>query len=43
MGASLPMPMPINAMALDNEAARLMIKSYPEHRHALHFGPGVEA
>jgi hypothetical protein len=40
-GHLLPLPMPLNAQALDNEAARLMINWYPEHRHALHFGPEV--
>jgi hypothetical protein len=41
-GHVVPMPPPLNAMALDNDGARLMIKSYPDHRYLLHFGPGVE-
>ena len=31
-GIELPMPMPIDAAALDAEAALLMLKWYPEHQ-----------
>jgi hypothetical protein len=48
-GITLTMPMPINAIALDNEAAQLMLQwwggnnSYGyDLRHRLIFGPGVD-
>jgi hypothetical protein len=47
-GHTLPMPMPIDACALDQEAALLMLKWY-EHGepyqgqgHRLGFGPGLD-
>jgi len=38
---TLPMPIPINAIALDNEAAALMLEWYPDQHYRLHFGPNV--
>jgi hypothetical protein len=39
-----PQPMPIESMALDSDAARLMLGWYGDSplRHRLRFGPGVE-
>jgi hypothetical protein len=37
----LPMP-PLNSAALDEEAALLMLKSYPDQWHRLHFGAGID-
>jgi hypothetical protein len=38
----LPLPMPIDATPLDDDAALEMLKSYePEHWHRLRFGPGI--
>ena len=42
-GMTLPMPMPINAVPLDADAAQLMLGWYePEHWHRLRFGPGTD-
>ena len=38
----LPMPMPLNSAAMDEEAALLMLRWYPDQWYLLHFGPGVE-
>jgi hypothetical protein len=41
-GVALPMPMPINSAALDEEAALLMLQWYEPHDwYRLHFGPGI--
>jgi len=41
-GVTLPMPMPINSAALDEEAALLMLQWYEPHEwYRLHFGPGI--
>jgi hypothetical protein len=42
-GIPLPMPMPLNAISLDDEAALMMLKWYGDQWHRLHFGPGVDA
>jgi hypothetical protein len=39
--SELPSPMPINAMALDDEAAQMMRQWYPDQLFRLHFGPDV--
>jgi hypothetical protein len=46
-GAGLPMPMPINAVALDDDAALQMCMWYDEAAtiggwHHLHFAPGID-
>ena len=42
-GMTLPMPMPIDATPLDDDAALEMLKWYePEHWHRLQFGPGID-
>ena len=42
-GIALPLPMPIDAVALDREAAAMMRRWYPaEHHHRLMFGPDVK-
>jgi|SRR6516165_11613583 len=42
-GQTLPMPMPIYAAALDEEAARLMLKWYPEELwHRLGFARSLD-
>jgi hypothetical protein len=43
----LPMPPPINAMALDEQSALAMAMAYEEHAsicgwHHLHFAPGID-
>jgi hypothetical protein len=38
----LPLPMPINAAALDEEAALKMLEWYPEDWHWLRFDPGID-
>ena len=41
--APLPMPMPLNAVALDEDAALMMLKWYePEHWHRILFGPNID-
>jgi hypothetical protein len=40
-GITLPTPLPINAMPLDEDAARQMLAWYPDQRHRLVFGPGL--
>lgn len=34
-------PMPLNAMALDDDAANALVRWYPFHQHLLHFAPGI--
>jgi hypothetical protein len=46
-GVTLPMPPPINAVALDEEAALAMAMAYDETNtiggwHQLHFAPGID-
>ena len=42
-GVALPLPMPINAAALDEEAALMMLEWYEDHMWCrLHFGPGID-
>jgi hypothetical protein len=41
--SELPMPMPIDAVALDDEAAAAMKAWYPDQLYRLHFGPDVGA
>ena len=42
-GVKLPMPMPINSIALDEEAALAMLTWYGEDLwHRLVFGPGLD-
>jgi hypothetical protein len=41
-GVTLPPPMPLNAVALDEEAALMMLKWHPEQWHRLYFGPGID-
>jgi hypothetical protein len=39
----LPLPLPIDATPLDDDAALEMLKWYePEHWHRLQFGPGID-
>ena len=45
-GITLPIPMPLNAVALDEEAALMMLKWYEDYHglhlwHRLHFGPDI--
>jgi hypothetical protein len=41
-GVALPMPPPLNAVALDEDAALLMLQWYEPHEwYRLHFGPGI--
>jgi hypothetical protein len=37
----VPIPIPINARALDEESAWLMLRWYPEQWDRLAFGPGI--
>jgi len=40
---ALPLPMPFNAMALDEDAGLMMLRWYePEHWHRLVFGAGID-
>jgi hypothetical protein len=42
-GIELPLPIPLNAMALDEDAALMMLTWYPEEQwHRLHFAPGID-
>jgi hypothetical protein len=41
-GIVLPMPPPMDAAALDEEAALLMLRAYPEFWFRLGFGRGVD-
>ena len=42
-GIALPLLMPINAMALDEDAGLMMLRWYePEHWHRLVFGAGID-
>jgi len=42
-GTPLPMPMPLNVVVLDEEAALLMLRWYPDHQwYRLYFGPGID-
>jgi hypothetical protein len=46
-GQPLPLPMPVNALALDEEAALQMAMSYEESAsiggwHSLHFAAGID-
>jgi hypothetical protein len=41
-GIALTPPMPINAIALDKEAAQMMLGWYPEQQHRLLFGIDVD-
>jgi hypothetical protein len=41
--APLPMPMPLDVVALDEDAALMMLKWYgPEHWHRIIFGPNID-
>jgi hypothetical protein len=41
-GLTLSWPMPLNAIALDDEAAQMMLQWWPEQRHQLLFGRNVD-
>ena len=41
-GNALPLPIPMNAMALDQDAADGLSRSYPQHLYLLHCVPGCE-
>jgi hypothetical protein len=37
------MPMPLNALPLDQQAALMMLKWYPDYMwYRLYFGPGID-
>jgi hypothetical protein len=40
-GIALPLPMPMNAIALDQEAADVLADWYPHHLHRLHCADGI--
>jgi len=42
LGISLPLPMPMNAIALDQEAADALARWYPDHRYLLRAAEGIK-
>jgi hypothetical protein len=40
-GRPVPQPLPLEAQALDADAARLMLQWYPDQRHCLRFTSGL--